>query len=73
MSTEQNAFIRKMKKYYRAMIKRGPHGIYVKHMVSTMNRLLKFHGTESKVVVWEHNTHIERYSRHRHGIEGMVM
>jgi erythromycin esterase-like protein len=30
------------------------------HMVSTIDRLLKFHGTESKeVVVWEHNTHIE--------------
>jgi erythromycin esterase-like protein len=28
-------------------------------MVSTIDRLLKFHGTESKVVVWEHNTHIE--------------
>jgi erythromycin esterase-like protein len=27
-------------------------------MVSTIDRLLKFHGTESKVV-WEHNTHIE--------------
>ncbi len=27
-------------------------------MSDTMERLLKFHGPESKVIVWEHNTHI---------------
>lgn len=29
-----------------------------KHMVDTLNRLIEFHGPESKAIVWEHNTHI---------------
>jgi erythromycin esterase len=61
MSTEQNAYIaRNAEKYYRAMIKRGSASWNIRdeHMVSTIERLLKFHGKESKVVVWEHNTHI---------------
>ncbi len=61
MSTEQNAFIaRNAEKYYRAMIKRGSTSwnIRDKHMVSTIGRLMKFHGKEAKIIVWEHNTHI---------------
>jgi erythromycin esterase-like protein len=29
-----------------------------KHMAETLDRLLKFHGKNSKVIVWAHNTHI---------------
>lgn len=61
LSTEQNAFIaQNAEKYYRAMIKRSSASWNIRdeHMVSTIERLLKFHGKESKIIVWEHNTHI---------------
>jgi erythromycin esterase len=47
-------------KYYRAMIAGGPHSWNVRdrHMADTLERLLIFHGEDSKVIVWEHNTHI---------------
>lgn len=60
-STEQNALVTvNAEKYYRAMIKGGPHSWNVRdsHMEETMERLLDFHGKNSKVVIWEHNTHI---------------
>lgn len=60
-SAEQNALVTvNAEKYYRAMIKGGPHSWNVRdcHMEQTMERLLDFHGENSKVVVWEHNTHI---------------
>ena len=42
------------------MIKGGPHSWNVRdrHMADTLERLLKFHGENSKVIVWEHNTHV---------------
>ena len=60
-SAEQNALVTvNAEKYYRAMIKGGPHSWNVRdrHMADTLDRLLKFHGEDSKVIVWEHNTHI---------------
>ena len=60
-STEQNALIAvNAEKYYRAMIKGGPHSWNVRdlHMTDTLDRLLAFHGKNSKAIVWEHNTHI---------------
>lgn len=60
-SAEQNALIAvNAEKYYRAMIKGGPHSWNVRdrHMAETLDRLMKFHGEKSKVIVWEHNTHI---------------
>lgn len=60
-SAEQNALVAvHAEKYYRAMIKGGPHSwnIRDRHMADTLNRLLKFHGENSKVIVWAHNTHI---------------
>lgn len=60
-SAEQNALVAvNAEKYYRAIIKGGPHSwnIRDRHMSDTMERLLKFHGEKSKVIVWEHNTHI---------------
>jgi erythromycin esterase len=61
MSTEQNALVaRNAEKYYRAMIKKGSASwnIQDEHMVSTIERLIKYHGNKSKVIVWEHNTDI---------------
>jgi erythromycin esterase len=60
-SAEQNALIAvNAEKYYRAMIKGGPHSWNVRdrHMTDTLTRLLNFHGENSKAIVWEHNTHI---------------
>lgn len=60
-NAEQNALIAvNAERYYRAMIEGGPHSWNVRdrHMADTLQRLLKFHGENSKVIVWEHNTHI---------------
>jgi erythromycin esterase len=60
-SAEQNALVAvNAEKYYRAMIQGGPHSWNVRdrHMADTLDRLLKFHGENSKVIVWAHNTHI---------------
>ena len=29
-----------------------------RHMMETLDRLMKFHGENAKGIVWEHNTHI---------------
>jgi len=60
-SAEQNAFvIVNAEKYYRAMVQGGPHSWNVRddHMADTLERLLKFHGQDSKAIIWAHNTHI---------------
>jgi erythromycin esterase len=60
-STEQNALVVvNAEKYYRAMVKGGPHSwnIRDRHMADTLERLLHFHGAESKAIIWAHNTHI---------------
>ena len=60
-SVEQNALISvNAEKYYRAMIQGGPHSWNVRdrHMADTLDRLMKFHGENSRAVVWAHNTHI---------------
>ncbi|UKJ06717.1 erythromycin esterase family protein [Solitalea lacus] len=60
-SAEQNAFIAvNAEKYYRAMIHGGPHSWNVRdrHMAETLQRILQFHGKNTKAIVWEHNTHI---------------
>ncbi len=75
LSTEQNAFIvRNAEKYYRAMIKRGAASWNIRdeHMVATIERLLEYHGKESKVIIWEHNTHIGDARATDMSTEGMV-
>lgn len=60
-NAEQNALVMvNAEKYYRTMVKGGPESWNVrdKHMMETLDRLLKFHGENSKAIVWEHNTHI---------------
>lgn len=60
-NAEQNAIVAvNAEKYYRAMIKGGPHSWNVRdrHMAETLERLLDFHGPDAKAIVWEHNTHI---------------
>ncbi|MBP2283149.1 erythromycin esterase-like protein [Flavobacterium sp. CG_23.5] len=75
LSTEQNAFIaRNAEKYYRAMIKRGSASWNIRdeHMVSTIERLMQFHGKEAKIIVWEHNTHIGDARATDMAADGMV-
>ncbi|MDB5247297.1 MAG: erythromycin esterase family protein [Segetibacter sp.] len=58
---EQNALIAvNAEKYYRAMIRSNTESWNIRdsHMMETLERLLDFHGPNSKAVVWAHNTHI---------------
>ena len=61
LNTEQNAEIAvNAEHYYRNMI--GNHvntwNLRDTHMMETLNRILNFHGTGARAIVWEHNTHI---------------
>ncbi len=61
LSVEQNAQIAvNAEAYYRIMLEGGPHSwnLRDKHMAETLDRLLEFHGPDSKIIVWAHNTHI---------------
>src|SRR5262249_52606906 len=58
---EQNALvIKNAEAYYRAMVRGGPDSWNVRdrHMIETLDRLVRFHGPRCKAIVWEHNTHI---------------
>ena len=46
--------------YYRAMIMGGAESWNGRdrHMASTLSRLMQFHGSDAKAIVWAHNTHI---------------
>jgi erythromycin esterase-like protein len=58
---EQNALVLKgAEAYYRAMVRGGPGSWNVRdrHMVETLDRLLRHHGGGARAIVWEHNTHV---------------
>jgi len=60
-NTEQNAIIAvNAEKYYTAMMSFDNESWNVRdrHMMETLDRLMKFHGKNAKGIVWEHNTHI---------------
>lgn len=60
-NTEQNALIAvNAEKYYRSMLgfDNESWNIRDRHMMETLQRLVQFHGTCAKGIVWEHNTHI---------------
>lgn len=60
-NTEQNAIIAvNAEKYYRTMMDFDNESWNVRdrHMMETLDRLMKFHGPNAKGIVWEHNTHI---------------
>jgi erythromycin esterase len=60
-NAEQNAVIAKNAElYYRTMIHGGAASWNVRdhHMMNTLERLMKFHGSDAKSIVWAHNTHI---------------
>ena len=91
-NAEQNALVaRNAERYYRTMVRGGPYSWNVRdtHMTDTLDRLMEFHGSEAKAIVWEHNTHIGdaratdmardgmvnvgQLVRERHGGEGVVL
>lgn len=60
-NTEQNALITvNAERYYRSMMEfnESSWNIRDRHMMETLERLISFHGNNSKAIVWEHNTHI---------------
>lgn len=64
LSTKQNArIIANAENYYRAMISGSDESWNVRdmHMMDTLEGLIKFHGSDSKAIVWAHNTHIGDY------------
>lgn len=61
LNAEQNAHIAvNAERYYRSMMGFDNESWNIRdtHMMDTLNRLLEFHGPQSKAIVWEHNTHI---------------
>jgi len=46
--------------YYRAMTSLNQQSWNVRdqHMAETLDRLVEYHGADTKVIIWEHNTHI---------------
>jgi erythromycin esterase len=60
-SAEQNALVAKNAElYYHHMLHGGEitWNIRDTHMAETVDRLVKFYGENSKIIIWEHNTHI---------------
>lgn len=60
-NTEQNALIAvNAEKYYSNMIgfNNESWNVRDRHMMETLDRLMHFHGSDAKGIVWEHNTHI---------------
>jgi erythromycin esterase-like protein len=58
---EQNALVAlNGERYYRAMVSSGAESwnIRDRHMMQTLKRLLEHHGSDSKAIVWAHNTHV---------------
>ena len=61
LNAEMNSLvIANAEKYYKAMSGFGSSSWNVRdrHMMETLNKLKDYHGEDSKVIVWEHNTHI---------------
>lgn len=58
---QQNALVAlNGERYYRTSVSSYEESwnIRDRHMTQTINRLLEQHGSDSKIIVWEHNTHI---------------
>lgn len=61
LNIEQNAYITKnAEAYYRSMVTVNQNSWNLRdyHMMDTLKRLLNFHGSNAKAIVWEHNTHV---------------
>jgi erythromycin esterase-like protein len=60
-NAEQNAIVAKnAERYYHHMLQGGDStwNIRDRHMAETAERLMKLYGENSRIIIWEHNTHI---------------
>lgn len=60
-NAEQNAMVAvNAERYYHAMLSGGASTWNIRdtHMAETAERLVDFYGRDSKIIIWEHNTHI---------------
>lgn len=92
LDAEQNAVVAmNAETYYRTMVEGGPISWNLRdtHMMDTLDRLLRHHGSDAKAVVWAHNTHvgdaratdmapagmtnIGQLARERHGLDDVVL
>lgn len=74
-NAQQNArIVAHAEEYYRAMISGGPDSwnIRDRHMIETLDLLLKQEGPNSKCIVWAHNSHIGDYRATEMAAEGYV-
>ncbi|WP_342600013.1 erythromycin esterase family protein [Psychrobacillus sp. FSL H8-0483] len=70
-----NAIVaRNAEEYYRAMVRSDELSWNVRdeHMVEAINEIMDYHGKESKMIIWEHNTHIGDASATDMEASGMV-
>lgn len=61
LNSEMNAqVIANAEAYYRSMVSFSDSSWNIRdaHMTETLEGLMKFHGEDARVVVWEHNTHV---------------
>ncbi|WP_151736901.1 erythromycin esterase family protein [Paenibacillus tengchongensis] len=75
LSAELNAMaVKGAESYYSTMIRHDAESwnIRDRHMVSALEKLVEFHGEHSRVLVWEHNTHIGDARATDMADEGMV-
>jgi erythromycin esterase len=60
-NAEQNALVAKnAEKYYRTMVRGDTPSWNIRdtHMAETLDRLMEYHGSQTKAIVWAHNTHV---------------
>jgi erythromycin esterase-like protein len=60
--------------YYKAMVRGGPDDWNIRdhHMVSAIEEIVQFYGDGTKVIIWEHNTHIGDARATDMATEGLV-
>jgi protein-L-isoaspartate(D-aspartate) O-methyltransferase len=68
------AVVASAERYYRVMYYGGPESwnLRDRHMFDTVQALLAFHGEGSKVVIWEHNSHLGDAAATEMGVRGEI-
>jgi protein-L-isoaspartate(D-aspartate) O-methyltransferase len=61
-------------RYYRAMYYGGNESWNLRdtHMFETLEALLRFHGSDAKAVIWEHNSHLGDAAATEMGVRGQL-
>lgn len=75
LSAEMNALsVRGAEQYYRTMIRFDVESWNVRdrHMAEALEKLMDYHGSDARAIVWEHNTHIGDARATDMAEEGMV-